>query len=159
MSQQATLFHGIVHGKTIELEQEPGLAEGQRVQIEIRPVAEPRAEPLPPDESPAWLERLEVDPTVAPGKLLIKGTRLLAEDLTRLIEEGRSDDERQRLHPDLTPEDWEAIRNYARLPVALRRSFGAWADDAEDLDQFLEEANTGNQPRRHRDTENSIQRF
>ncbi len=138
MSQQTTLFHGIVHGKTIELEQEPGLAEGQRVQIEIRPAADPRAEPLPPDESPAWLERLEVDLTVT-GKAPDQRNSALGRSLARLIEEGRSGDELQRLHPELTPEDWEAIRNYARLPVALRRSFGAWADDAEELDQFLDE--------------------
>ena len=85
------------------------------------------------------MERLDVDPTIAPGKLLIKGTRLLADDLARLIEDGRADVELQHLHPDLTPEDWDAIRNYARLPLVLRRSFGAWAEDAEELDQFLEQ--------------------
>ena len=26
----------------------------------------------------------------------------------------------------------------ARVPMALRRSFGAWADDADALDQYLE---------------------
>jgi uncharacterized protein (DUF433 family) len=115
------------------------LPEGQRVQIAIRPFEETPSETPPLDEPPAWLERLDVDPALAPGKLVIKGTRLLAEDLARLIEEGRNDEELQHLHPDLTPDDWDAVRCYARLPLALRRSFGAWAEDAEELDQFLEQ--------------------
>ncbi|MBV8130480.1 MAG: hypothetical protein JO114_22755 [Planctomycetaceae bacterium] len=47
-------LQGVIHGKTIELEQEPGLPEGQRVTVEIRPL----------DEPPAWLERFVVDPLV-----------------------------------------------------------------------------------------------
>jgi uncharacterized protein (DUF433 family) len=122
-------LQGKVHGKTIELERETGLPDGHQVQVEIRSS----------DGPPAWLERLDIDPNFAPGKLLIKGTHLLAEDLARLVEEPRTDDELGRLHPELTPEDWDAIRNYARLPLALRRSFGAWANYGEQLDEFLEE--------------------
>jgi hypothetical protein len=31
--------HGVVHGKTIELDEDPGVAEGQQVQITIKTVA------------------------------------------------------------------------------------------------------------------------
>jgi uncharacterized protein (DUF433 family) len=119
---------GVVHGKTIELEQELGLAEGQRVAVDVRLV----------DETPAWLGRLVVDPAVNPAKLVIKGTRLLVDDLVRLVEEQRNDRQLRQLHPELTPADLEAIRQYARVPAGLRRSFGGWAEDAEELDKYLE---------------------
>jgi hypothetical protein len=35
-------IHGVIHGKTIELERESGLPEGQRIAIELRPLDEPR---------------------------------------------------------------------------------------------------------------------
>lgn len=119
---------GVIHGKTIELEQELGFAEGQRVAVDVRLV----------DEPPAWLERLVVDPAVNPGKLVIKGTRLLVDDLVRLVEEQQNERELRQLHPELTPEDLEAIRQYARVPAGLRQSFGGWAEDAEELDKYLE---------------------
>jgi uncharacterized protein (DUF433 family) len=121
-------LQGVIHGRTIELEQEVGLAEGQRVAVDVRVV----------DDPPAWLERLVVDPAVNPGKLVIKGTRLLADDLVRLVEERRNDLELRQLHPELTSADWEAIRQYARVPAGLRQSFGGWAEDAEELDKYLE---------------------
>ena len=119
---------GVIHGKTIELEQELGLAEGQRVAVDVRLV----------DETPAWLGRLVVDPAVNPAKLVIKGTRLLVDDLVRLVEEQRNDRQLRQLHPELTPADLEAIRQYARVPAGLRQSFGGWAEDAEELDKYLE---------------------
>lgn len=122
-----TALQGVVHGKTIELEQELGLAEGQRVAVDVRIV----------DEAPAWLGRLVVDPAVNPGKLVIQGTRLLVDDLVRLAEEHRNDRELSQLHPELTPADLEAIRQYARVPAGLRQSFGGWAEDAEELDEYL----------------------
>ena len=122
-----TAFQGVVHGKTIELEQELGLAEGQRVAVAVRIV----------DEPPAWLGRLVVDPAVNPGTLVIQGTRLLVDDLVRLAEEHRNDRELSQLHPELTPADLEAIRQYARVPAGLRQSFGGWAEDAEELDEYL----------------------
>lgn len=121
-------LQGIVHGRTIELEQEPGLAEGQRVAVDVRLV----------DEPPAWLERFVVDPAVHPGKLVIKGTRLLVDDLVRLVEEKRNEQELRQLHPELTPPDLEAVRQYAHVPIGLRQSFGGWAEDAEELDKYLE---------------------
>jgi uncharacterized protein (DUF433 family) len=119
---------GVIHGKTIELEQELGLAEGQRVAVDVRLV----------DEPPAWLGRLVVDPAVNAAKLVIKGTRLLVDDLVRLVEEQRNDRQLRQLHPELTPADLEAIRQYARVPAGLRQSFGGWAEDAEELDKYLE---------------------
>jgi uncharacterized protein (DUF433 family) len=123
-----SIIEGVIHGKTIELENEPGLPEGQRVAVEIRPV----------DVPPAWLERLVVDPSVHPGKFVVKGTRLLADDLVQLVQEGRSDAELRHLHPELAPDDLESVRQYARVPEGLRRSFGGWAEDAEELDRYLE---------------------
>ena len=32
------IMHGIVHGKTIELEQEPGLPDGQQVTVALQPL-------------------------------------------------------------------------------------------------------------------------
>jgi hypothetical protein len=40
----ASVFHGIIHGRTIELEREPGLPEGQPVSVTLvpsRPVGAP----------------------------------------------------------------------------------------------------------------------
>jgi len=121
-------MQGVIHGKTIELEREPGLPEGQRVAVDVCPL----------DEPPAWLERFVVDPTVLAGKFVIKGTRLLVDDLVQMVDEGRSDDELRQLHPELTPIDIEAVRHYARVPEGLRRSFGGWAEDAEELDKYLD---------------------
>lgn len=44
----ATLLRGIIRGKTIELEQEPGLPDGQPVTVTVR--LAPLEEPLPPGE-------------------------------------------------------------------------------------------------------------
>ncbi len=121
-------IHGVIHGKTIELERELGLPEGQRIAVEVRPV----------DEPPPWLERLVLDPAVRPGKFVIKATRLLVDDLVELVEQGRSDDELRQIHPELSAADVDAVRNYARVPAGLRRSFGGWAEDADELDEYLE---------------------
>jgi uncharacterized protein (DUF433 family) len=119
---------GVIHGKTIELERAPGLPEGQRVAVEVSPL----------DDRPAWLERLVVDPSVLAGKFVIKGTRLPVDDLVQLAAEGRTDAELQQLHPELTPADLEVVHQYARVPEGLRRSFGGWAEDAEELDKYLD---------------------
>jgi hypothetical protein len=44
-----TTINGVIHGKTIELEREPGLPEGQRIAVELRLL----------DEPPAWLDRFD----------------------------------------------------------------------------------------------------
>jgi uncharacterized protein (DUF433 family) len=123
-------IQGVVHGNTIELSEPPGLPDGQRVVVQLQPAEEP---------PPKWLEHLTVDPTIAPAKIIVKGTRLLAQDMAKLIEEGRSDDELQRLHPELTADDIKALHEYVKVPGTLRGLFGAWADEAEELDKFLEE--------------------
>jgi uncharacterized protein (DUF433 family) len=128
MSNSASTIWGVIHGRTIELEQESGLPDGMKVSVQLRPEEPP----------PKWLERLIVDPAIAPGKLVIQGTRLFADDLVRLVEEGRSDEDLRRLHAELTAEDVDAVRQYAKVPEGLRLSFGGWAEDAEELDDFLE---------------------
>jgi hypothetical protein len=70
MSSSSVILKGIVRGKTIELEREPGLPEGQAVTVVVQPLEGP-AQRLPPGEG-------------------------------------------------------------------IRRSAGAWADDAEELDRYLE---------------------
>lgn len=47
MSDQA-VYKGVVHGKTIELEEEPGLPDGQEVTVNIQPVTQ--KEQLAPGE-------------------------------------------------------------------------------------------------------------
>ena len=97
---------GVIHGKTIELEQEPGLPEGQRVTVEVRPL----------DEPPAWLERFVVDPLVQPGKFVIKGTGLLVDNLVQRVEEGCGDEDLRQSYPELTADDVEAVRQYGECP-------------------------------------------
>jgi uncharacterized protein (DUF433 family) len=121
-------IEGVIHGKTIELERESGLPEGQRVAVEVSPM----------DERPTWLERFVVDPAVLPGKFVIKGTRLLVDDLVQLTAAGRSDEELRQLHPEPTPADAEAVRHYACVPEGLRQSFGGWVEDAKELDDYLD---------------------
>ena len=82
------------------------------------------------------MERLEVNPA---GKYVIKGTELRADELVSLVEEGQTDEDLLKAHPELTPQDVSAIREYAKVPLGLRRSAGAWAEDAEELDKFIEE--------------------
>ena len=146
-------IHGVVHGNTIELSEAPGLPDGQRVVVQLQPAEEPPAERLedgdravgavprqPVDEPPPeWLEHFTVDPAIAPAKIIVKGTRLLAEDLAKLVEEGHLDDDLRRSYPELTAGDIDALHHYVKVPATLRRLFGAWADEAEELDKFLEE--------------------
>jgi uncharacterized protein (DUF433 family) len=79
-----------------------------------------------------------VNPAIVPGKLVIKGTPLQADALVELMEQGKSDEELLRIHPELTPEDVAAVRQYAQVPAGLRLSFGGWADDAEELDEYVQ---------------------
>ena len=119
---------GVIRGKTIELEGEAGLPDGQRVAVEVRPL----------DELPAWLERFAVDPKIKPGKFVIKGTAVLVDDMVQRVEEGQSDEELLQIHPELSAAALEAVREYSRVPKGLQRSFGGWAEDAHDLDEYLE---------------------
>ena len=133
-----TTIQGVIYGKTIELEKEPGLPDGQAVSVAIDPIV-PKQQ-TPPEEPPLpwWLQHLDVDPDVRTGKFVVKGTRLLADGLVQQLEAGRSEQELLQAHPELTPKDMAAVCEYAKLPVEMRRSFGAWADEAEELDKYLE---------------------
>jgi len=73
MPTNANVLHGVVHGRTIELNDETGLPDGQQVKGTIQPVS----------HTEGWGGRLP------PGE-------------------------------------------------GIRRSAGAWADDAEELDKYLE---------------------
>jgi uncharacterized protein (DUF433 family) len=131
-----TSFRTVVHGRTIELPSDLGLPEGQVIEVTIKTRPDVEGPPEPP--APGWLGRLDVDPTVKAGKFVIKETRLLADALVEETEAGRTDQELLELHPELTPEDVAAVRAYARLPLEMRRNFGAWAEEADELDDFLE---------------------
>lgn len=136
-----TTIHGVIHGKNIELEQEPGLPDGQMVAVTIHRVGLV-AGPIQSEEIPRvelWADRLVFDPAVMPGERIVKGTRLSAEALVAELEQGRTDEDLLRAYPELTIEDVESLRHYGRSPIGLRHSFGAWAEDAEELDRFLEE--------------------
>lgn len=87
---------------------------------------------------PQWLARLDVNPALRPGKFVVKGTSLLVDELAAGLEEGWDDDQMLQTHPELTPEDVAALREYVQLPLEMRRCFGAWAEDAEELDKYLE---------------------
>ena len=88
-----TVLKGVIHGRTIVLASEPGLADGQEVTV-----------------------------TIAPGPA--RGVRV---PTTFLTEEARRRWE----------EAWEQVKD---LPPGegLRRAAGGWAEDAEELDQYLE---------------------
>ncbi len=124
----STVLRGIEHGKIIELEKEAGLPEGQPVSIQI--------EALGPVNN--WLERIVVDPAVVPGQPIIKGTQIPVEDVVGLLSKGLPDAELQRRYPNLTTADIAAVRQFAFVPTGLRQSFGAWADDSDELDKFLD---------------------
>ena len=127
-------LHGIVHGKTIQLEEAPGLPDGQPVAVSIQ-----RLEPIPEDipRVELWSDRLVFDPAVHPLERIVKGTRLSAETLVSELAQGPSDEQMMQTHPELVKEDLIALRHYAQVPVGLRLSIGACADEAEDLDKYV----------------------
>ncbi|HZW30177.1 MAG TPA: DUF433 domain-containing protein [Isosphaeraceae bacterium] len=140
MPSQTTKLKGVVRGKTIELEREPDLPDGQAVTVRLEPI-----KPIPPERSPdeipkleLWVDRLVFDSSVHPIERIVKGTNLEVEALVAELEQGRSAEDMLRNHPELTQEDLVALREYARIPAGLRRSFGAWAEDAEELDRYIE---------------------
>jgi uncharacterized protein (DUF433 family) len=130
-------IQGVIHGRTIELSEEPGLPDGQAVSVEIQPFVPPAlAERMP---APWWLECFAIDPDVKLGKWVVKGTRLLAESMVQEFEQGRTDAQLLQTYAELTGKDVAALREYAKLPLPMRRLFGAWAEEAEEVDDFLEE--------------------
>lgn len=166
MSNPRAVFRGIVHGNTIRFEDELGLPDGQEVTVTVlppeipwkrlppgegirrsagawaedcgtRPVPAPEgAENLPGVES--WADRLVFDSSVSPTERIVKGTSLAAEALVAEIEQGRGDDELLGAHPELSIDDLKALHAYTRVPVGFRRSFGAWAEDGDELDRYIQ---------------------
>ena len=130
-------IHGVIHGKTIELETESGLDDGQAVSVEIRPIlrVETQADQPAP---PWWMKHLDIDPSVRRGKFVVKGTSLLADTLVDQFEAGKTDSELLQAHHELTPTAVAALREYAKMPIEMRRSFGAWAEESDELDEYLE---------------------
>jgi uncharacterized protein (DUF433 family) len=131
-----TTFRTSVHGRIIELPWDLGLPEGHVIEVSIKTCPDVEGTPEPP--LPWWLERLGIDPTVEGGKYIVKGTRVLADTLVEELEGGKNDQELLLAHAELTSEDLAAVREYAKLPLEMRRSFGAWAEKGEELDIFLE---------------------
>lgn len=131
--------HGVIHGKTIELNEAPGLPDGEPVVVTIEripTVASPSGEEsLPKVET--WIDRIVFDSAVLPGERIVKGTKLSAETLVEELS-NRDDEAMLALHPELASDDLVALRRYARFPKAFRLTFGAWAEDAEDLDRYIE---------------------
>lgn len=111
------------------------MPEGLEVSVAIQPIRPDQVSAE--NAAPWWLARLEVDPAVRPGKFVIKGTRLLADELLVRLQQGSTDHELLRTHPELTPEDIGALHEYAKLPLEMRRCFGAWAEDADELERHL----------------------
>jgi uncharacterized protein (DUF433 family) len=129
---------GVIRGKVIELAEELGLPDGQQVTVTVLAVPQEGAIIMPKEPLPWWLERLDIDPSVRKGKYVVKGTRLLADDLVAQLEAGRTGEELLQAHPELTARDLAAVREYAKVPAGLRRLAGAWADEGEELDKYLE---------------------
>ena len=135
-----TTMFGVIHGKMIELEREPGWPDGETVAVTIERAAssQPASQHVEVPSVNLWADRLVFDASVLPGQRIVRGTRLAAEMLVAEFQQGQSDEELLRDHPELTREDIAALHHYAQTPIGIRRSFGGWAEDADELDGFLE---------------------
>lgn len=71
------IMHGIIHGKTIELDQELGIPDGQKVEVSIHLI------PVPPTEEP-WGEGLRRSAGALAG---IAG---LDEDMQQILSERKT---------------------------------------------------------------------
>ena len=114
-------IHGVIHGKTIELECEPGWPDGETVAVTIKHAASSEAT-TKRGETPSvelWVDRLIFDSIILPGERIVKGTRLAAETLLGELKQSQSDEELLQAHPELTREDLAALHHYARTPVGL----------------------------------------
>lgn len=166
MANHKAVFRGIVHGNTIQFEEELGLPDGHEVTVTVQPPDLPwkRLPPgegirrsagawaedcgtrpiLPPEGAEnlpgvkSWADRLVFDSSVSPTERIVKGTNLAAEALVAEIEQGRDDHEMLDAHPELSIEDLRALRAYALVPLGFRRSFGAWAEDGDELDRYIQ---------------------
>jgi hypothetical protein len=87
-----TTMFGVIHGKTVELEQEPDGPEGERVAVTIQQAVASNTGTIPGVEQ--WAGRLVFDSTVSPTERIVKGTRLSADMLVAELENGRRDEQR-----------------------------------------------------------------
>ena len=116
-------------GRSSFTERGPALPDGQEVSVEIRPI-----EALPSVGWSDWLSIPRSDRVSwssrehASSRRIWPGSR----------KSGCGDDELLGQHLELTPEDVAAIRQYALVPSGLRRAFGGWAEDSDELDEYLE---------------------
>jgi hypothetical protein len=135
-----TTIPGVIHGKTIELDREPGLPDGQTVAVTIQEIERASTAPVPEDIPlvESWVDRLVFDSAIEPIERIVKGTRLTAEALVAELDQGRKDEQILHVHSELSKEDLQALRQYARWPVGLRRSCGAWEENTQELGKYLE---------------------
>ena len=126
MTPDAMTLKGVIRGKTIELDREPGLPDGEAVTVTLQNAKAASSEELP-DNFPwaeLWADRLVFDSSVLPGVRIVKGTKLEAEPLVAEIEQGGSDEALLQAHPELTPGDVEALRVYAKCRTGLGGRLG-----------------------------------
>ena len=137
MPTTPTILNSQVHGSAIET----GKPDDQVIAAETasgHPMTKDLGTNGGADSSPWWLDHLTVNPTIRLGKFVVKGTAFEADYLVEWVEKGSTDEEILRKHSGLLPLDIAAVREFASLPLAMRRSFGAWADDTPELDEYLE---------------------
>ena len=105
-------LHGIIHGKTIELSESPGVRDGEAVTVIIERAAAVRSigDSAAPPRVEDWVARLVFDSAVVPGERIVKGTTLSAEALVAEMSTGCSDREMMARYPELAAEDLTALR-------------------------------------------------
>ena len=74
-----------------------------------------------PDGGMTLAERVEINPRIMLGKLVIRGTRIPVELILRKLREGASEAELLDAYPRLTCEDIEAVMGYAFLALDVDR--------------------------------------
>ncbi len=65
-----------------------------------------------------WEDRIEINPSIAVGKPVIRGTRIAFEFIIELLAEGWSQDEILQNYPRLTREDILAALHWASKTVS-----------------------------------------
>ncbi len=68
-------------------------------------------------ENMSWTERIEVNPEIAAGKPVIKGTRLAVEFILELLAAGEPEESLLENYPGITREDLLACLSYAAYLV------------------------------------------
>ena len=76
----ATVLRGIIRGKTIELEAEPGLPDGQEVSVTVAPAGPPSLACLSEENRRRWEAAMEEVKGQAPGEGLRRAAGAWAED-------------------------------------------------------------------------------